>query len=76
MSTTPDAETPLYSSHIFMFPFRFEYLDNNKKIEAFESLNLQTLLGDSWEEKRQLSRDKYHEYNQKNYFNNYAREIL
>jgi len=88
MSTSSDDKNPLYSSHIFMFPFRFDWNENGFQRNEYafykdESVQKRVSL-DQLHEKLTTQKQKWNykpfnveeNYNEYAYFYDYARDAI
>ncbi len=84
---TNNTEKPLYSHHIFLFPFKWDYLPAGKKLSKASFIErtsfdkfLQVIKDSPWlESPFQIhidEADKYHTFNEYNYFHGYVRDAL
>lgn len=90
MTDTPENQDPLplYSHHIFIFPFKWDYLPKGKNIldtSYSQRTNLKDLenvmeANSNWDKSSfkivQDHQDRYHTFNEYNYFYEYARDAL
>ncbi len=80
MSKTP------FSHHIFIFPFRWDYLKTSKCLndssflERTRLADIERLLPEHWEKEdfsiKTIEKDDFNTYNEYTYFHDYSREVL